>query len=191
MWWKEIPVLHIFWWDTFLCFVAHKIWWYNLSLSEVCNVLIIEGANGLYRHSNSACYGNHNNFIHASCPENNERVLLDKLYVYAKPMNTSCPVQSNSNTPASCCQAETGDCGFEYDGESKHIYFQNCVGRTTCSWSRAAWSNIMLPCTTSVHRSQSSYMTAYYYCISGEYSSRSGFWDKICMNDPIYPYPMV
>ncbi|OWF42745.1 hypothetical protein KP79_PYT07222 [Mizuhopecten yessoensis] len=91
---------------------------------------------------------------------------MDSVYAYAKPLSSNCPqvMTSAATTPESCCQYDTGDCGFEYDGFNKNTYFENCHGRTTCSWTPVAWANT--PCNSSIYIARTNYMAVYFYCIS-------------------------
>ncbi|XP_033739596.1 uncharacterized protein LOC117326904 [Pecten maximus] len=119
---------------------------------------------GLYRHTYSACYGiTTENFIKASCP-GDEKIVMDAVYAYAKPLSSGCPSTMISSVNASCCQHEEGDCGFEYDGFNKNTYYENCHGLNACYWTPVAWANA--PCNASVYPPRTNYMEVSFYCIS-------------------------
>lgn len=128
-------------------------------------LLLVRNCDGAQLNSYSACYGTTNqNFIFASCNAG-EKIVMESVFVYAKPVASGCPnIMTRLNVTYSCCQYEEGDCGKKYEGEKHREYYQNCDGKTTCIKTPVSWEGTPT-CGSMSFLDKTNYMVANFYCV--------------------------
>ncbi|XP_033739324.1 uncharacterized protein LOC117326711 [Pecten maximus] len=121
---------------------------------------------GAQLQSYSACYGNTNlTFIRGSC-STGETIVMESVYVYAKPVSKGCPnIMTLTNVPSSCCEFDENDCGKKYEGEKHQEYYKNCDGQTTCITTPVSWEETP-NCTGNTFLDRTNYMVANFYCVA-------------------------
>ncbi|XP_062620326.1 uncharacterized protein LOC134281917 [Saccostrea cucullata] len=95
--------------------------------------------------------------------------------VGAKPESKGCPdimtLNANSTFERSCCTYDQESCYFPYsnlDASVTNTYFENCIGRSNCTWPIARLdirSYDQRTCNSSIYPESTTFMVLHYYCI--------------------------